>query len=261
MSFSNTTRLRDEGNNPYNSENPFPVFVHDQTTEIVDLYVHYNISSNLTLDTNTSVDDTSIVLTDSTGVLANQIICLKEEGRYTQLTILNVTSSTNTLELDGLLDFAYTTAAEIHNADINMNVDGSSTVQIFNVKPPIGAKWDITRVLFHIEDGTAMDSATFGGISGLTKGMILRVNNGVKKNVMNIKTNGEFGERAYDTEYDPKAPAGLFGFRCRRSFGGQDKNGVSIRLDGDESDELHVIIQDDLTGLNTFRCIVQGHRV
>lgn len=47
----------------------------------------------------------------------------------------------------------------------------------------------------------------------------------------------------------------------RRSFGGQDKNGVVIRVDGDLGESLELLIQDDLTGLETFRIVVQGHVV
>lgn len=47
----------------------------------------------------------------------------------------------------------------------------------------------------------------------------------------------------------------------RRSFAGQDKNGVVIRLNGDQGDEFQVIVQDNLTGLTHFRTVVQGHVV
>ena len=45
----------------------------------------------------------------------------------------------------------------------------------------------------------------------------------------------------------------------RRTFGGQNKNGIVIRLKGDDNDELQAIIQDDLTDLDHFHVIAQGH--
>ena len=65
----------------------------------------------------------------------------------------------------------------------------------------------------------------------------------------------------YDVVYSDKAPAGYFGLNFRRTFGGQNKNGVVIRLCADDSDTLQVIIQDDLTDLDDFSVIAQGHIV
>jgi hypothetical protein len=64
----------------------------------------------------------------------------------------------------------------------------------------------------------------------------------------------------YDTAYADKRPSGSFGFKFRRTFGGQGKNGVVIRLTAIHGDSLKLIIQDDLTGLDDFYIVAQGHR-
>jgi hypothetical protein len=64
-----------------------------------------------------------------------------------------------------------------------------------------------------------------------------------------------------DLTYSDKAPAGFYGMRVRRSFNGPDKNDVVIELEKDTSDELQLIIQDNLTGLTSFKIVAQGHRV
>ena len=66
----------------------------------------------------------------------------------------------------------------------------------------------------------------------------------------------------FDATYidDTLGPSGEYGFRTRRTFGGQNKNGVVIRLDG-EDDSFQLIVQDDLTGLTFMEAVAQGHVV
>ena len=106
-----------------------------------------------------------------------------------------------------------------------------------------------------------MDSAKFGGISALANGVVLRKVDGVYHNIFNIKTNGDFALRSFDVAYDDKAPAGSYGFRCRTTFAGQSKRGVTIRLNGTSGDELQILNQDSLGALSHFNAIVQGHVV
>ena len=80
---------------------------------------------------------------------------------------------------------------------------------------------------------------------------------GTFTNYWNIKNNGEIGEMCYDKNYDDKAPAGLYGLTARLTFGGQSKIGVVIRLT--EGEELQLVVQDDLTGLESFRIMAEGH--
>jgi len=105
-----------------------------------------------------------------------------------------------------------------------------------------------------------MDDSKFGDIAGgLTNGVLLRQNNGEINNIWNVKTNGEFGLLAYDTAYTDKAPAGSEGFRFRNTYAGQSKHGVTLRLQPGET--LEILIQDDLSGLEVFNVMAQGHIV
>ena len=78
-------------------------------------------------------------------------------------------------------------------------------------------------------------------------------------NYWTIKTNGRLGEIAYDKYYDDKAPSGYYGLTVEFSFAGQNQHGVTIRLLPGEA--LQMLIQDDLTDVNSFNCTVQGHVV
>lgn len=242
---------------PLEADGNIPTVLHDQETDLVDLYLHIERVTGNLVAVNTSVDDTIVTLTPGHGALVDDAICLKEGTRFYQGVVLTV--NVNEVTLDTPLDFAFTTETFVCSGTPNLHVDGSVTPQIAKIRPPIGANWDVVRLMFHMQSTTAMDAATFGGIPALTNGIVLRRKNGAWKNLFNVKTNGEFGERAYDIGYDDKAPAGEFGFRCRRTFGGQSKNGVVVKLYGADSDELQVIIRDDLTGLSLFRVIAQGH--
>jgi len=58
----------------------------------------------------------------------------------------------------------------------------------------------------------------------------------------------------FDAGYADRAPAGDEGFRFRNTF---TKYGVFIELIA--GDTLEILIQDDLTGQDSFRMMAQGH--
>lgn len=247
------------------TNNALAVNVQDQTSQVIDLYLS-KVLQSATVTTNTSLDDTTITITTAGTPVVGSILCLKESQSFYQGIILSVVAnSTNwDVTLDTPIDFAFTTSANASERTRDMNVDGSSTSQTFIVSPvnlASGTKWDIVRVTFAMLDSSSMDDGKFGGLTALTNGMLLRVKNGITKNIFNVKTNSELAIETFDLAYADNAPGGQYGLRCRRTFGGQSKNGVTIRLEADTSDELQIIIQDDLTGLDDFRCVAQGHVV
>ena len=107
-------------------------------------------------------------------------------------------------------------------------------------------------------DQTAMDDAKFGGITALSNGLIFRIVNSFQKSIFNFKTNGDFRQWGYDLDYASKAPAGFYGVSSRITFGGKEKHGVVLSISGD--DELQIIVQDDLTALDTLRISAQGNK-
>ena len=240
------------------------VNIQDQTTPIVDLYMHVHRAGTITITEDTTRGSYTYSITSTLLPVVGNLVCLKEAGEYYQGAVLSFTGSNPyVLTMDTPLDYAFTTdgGCSLVEHDIATS-NGSSTPVIYHIRPPVGQKWDIVRVLFHIEDATAMDDGLFGGGAALTRGVVLRVVNGTWENIFNVKTNGEFAERAYDREYVTKPPAGTgHALNVRRTFGGPSKNGVVIRLDGDTDEELQLIIQDDLTHLDHFHAIAQGHVV
>ena len=239
------------------------VYVQDQTTEIIDLYM-VNIAGAITpvLSAGALIDAKTINVVSSTGVLATGVhaINISENGRTFQAIVTAVTATS--ISFNAPLDMDITTAAVVKVGNWNMNVNGSVTPVIYCVCPPPGVTWDITRIIGSINDDVEMDATTFGGIASLDNGMVLRVVDGYTKNIFVVNNNGGFTERAYDTEYDDRrSPQSEYGFSYRRTFAGQEKNGVVIRLNGDTGDKLEIIIQDDLTALAKLAHVVQGHVV
>ncbi len=237
------------------------VFIQDQFTGTVDLLA-MEFADTFTLASDAIVDALTITVTGGHTIATGQYIILREGVRYSQFEILNVV--TNTITVDSPIDFAYTAASATgENGSANMGVDGSSTPVIYAIKPNSSLIWDITRVLFVIESSGQPDSTQFGDIAGgVTNGIVLRQKNSLNFNQFNCKTNGDFAARAYDISFDDRAsPLNDYFFRSRRTFGGTSKTGVVLRLFGTTSDELQVIIQDDLTTLLSFRMVAQGHIV
>jgi hypothetical protein len=240
------------------------VNLQDQHTEVLDLYL-MDPTGSASFVSNRSLDDKNFVISGDMPATGNTL-CVKENSAFYQATILSFASTGANWDVtvDTPLDYAYTTGALLHYGPKNMVVDGSSTPREFIVSPSglaSGIEWDITNIYFHLLDQTAMDDEKFGGIDKLTNGVVLRAENGTTKNIYNIKSNGEFSVRNEHLTYSDKAPAGYFGLTTDRHFGGQSNNGVTIRLAANSNDTLKIIIQDNLTGLDEFHAIVQGHVV
>lgn len=239
------------------------VNIQDQHSEIVDLYFHTHISGTYGINTNTTIDTYTIIIDSTVLPVVGNLICLKESGRYMQAAIISFTGANPyTLTLDSPLEYAFTTGGIVSLTEHDAAIDGSGTPVAYHITPPAGVEWDVVRVMFYIEDSTAMDDGLFGGAAALTNGIVLRLKDGIYHNIFNAKTNGEFAQRAYDRSYISKPPAGTgHSMVVRRTFGGQSKNGVTIRLDGDSGDDLELIVQDDLTVLDHFHILAQGHVV
>lgn len=246
---------------------PQDVFLQDQHTEIIDLLLA-KLVQIITIEINTNLFDNVLTVSSSIEPTDGNIACLKEGTAFYQGFILShIANGENwDLILDTPLDFAYTIAGGCSERDPDLSnyIGTIENPVIFAVTPANlapGTRWDITRVTMVMIDSSTMDDSKFGGITSLINGIVLRYVNTIIKNIFNVKNNGEFALRAYDVSYADRAPAGFFGIRIRRSFSGQDKNGVTIRLNGDTRDELQLILQDDLTGLDKFNIVVQGHVV
>lgn len=242
-----------------------PVVVQDQTTQPLDIFFVLPTGAETVLSVAPSIDDTDIDVNSAVGFsVGDLILLLSAQGRFYQGQIVAINS--NTLSLDTPLDFAFSIDDEVIGLSKKMNIDGSTTSQTFKIRGDIGTvdipvSIDITRIIGIMKTETTPQFGDFGDIeNGLTKGIVIRSTNGVKKNLFNLKSNGEISNICYDLQI---FSGGFFGdsngLAFRITFAGQDKHGVAIRLAPDES--LDCIIQDDLSSLVSFNLIAEGHIV
>ena len=251
-----------------NSRGTRDVAVQNETTTIIDVHLLLKLG-DMTILAQGAIDDLTIQVSSAVVPVIGDAIALIESGgvSYFQAEILVITplgGTDYTLELDTPLDFAFGTA-DIGSLDsYDLNVDGSVTPVIFSLSPvglAVDVAWDITRMLASLIGSSPMDDGLFGNIPALLRGIVVRETNSTTNNIFNAKTNGEVKEHAFDLSYADKAPSGQFGMSFRRSFNGQEKNGVVIRLSNDLGGEVQCIVQDDLTGLDVFKVTMQGHQV
>lgn len=252
------------------------VNVQDQTTEIIDLHVSQYID-DLAITVDTALDDRTIRVSCATTPTTAHSVCLKEETAFYQGDIITVTpigGNIYDLLLDSPLDYPYTTAGGCSLRNINLAVDGSSTPVIFTVSPArlnTDVKWDVVRVMFSfIGPGISPsflqpDDTFFGTQDAVTNGIVVRKVDGVYKNIWNAKSNADLKAHMYDVVYTDKNRSSEYGVNCRRTFGGQGKNGVVVRLENDidpsKADQFQVVVQDDLTAHTFIQAVVQGHVV
>ena len=248
-------------NVPIDVNGQVPVNVNDQTTQSID-FLFGRLDTLTTLSAQADPDDTTLTLTSATGFVAGTRVGVfsADDPDVFYLGGQIGAPAGNVITVDTPIDQTLPNTSAIAGTTMNMAVDGSSTTQIFQIGP-VGAGStsvvQITRLLGSLLDSTAMDDGKFGGITALTNGIVLRKNDGVMKNLWNAKTNADLQLICFDFKYSDKAPGGQFGANFRNTYGGQGAHGVVIELLPGEY--LEVLIQDDLTGLDDFRMMAQGH--
>ena len=245
---------------PIDQKGHLEVAIQDQTSDIIDYYLR-RTEQNLTFNGTQTVGSYDVNFLSVVGIDVGNYIIVQEGSRLFQGQILSILG--NTVTLDTPLDFPYTSSADVSEATVDLNVDGSTTPVIFSLEPTqVNQSWDIVRIICTMTHTGSGDDSKFGDITGgLTRGIVLRKTNGISHTIFNAKTNGDLRLRMYDLAYSDRAGAGLYGTSLRRTFGGQDKNGVTIRLDSNENESFEFVVQDDLTSLESFKCVLQGHIV
>lgn len=239
-----------------------PVNIQDQHTKALDLRFIQALATPTTISAQAVPEDLTIDVVSTTGFVDGVTVAVvTADGKFYFGQQVGAVAG-NTVTLDTPIDQRFLAGSNCFPANHHMNVDGSSTTQIFQVGPVgvgTGISVDITRIMGYIQGDSAMDDALFGNLAALTNGIVLRVNNEEMKNVWNVKTNGEIGLLCYDSAESLRAPAGSFGFRFRNTYAGPAKHGVTLRLE--PGDTLEILIQDDLGGLEDFQMMAQGHIV
>ncbi|MCK5019198.1 MAG: hypothetical protein KAS32_19215 [Candidatus Peribacteraceae bacterium] len=238
------------------------VNIQNQHTAALDLDFLKVLAAPTTITVATSPEDRTITIANTTGFVDGVMVAMAsaDVGAKPYFSRQIGAVSGNVVTLAAPIDSAYPVGAVVFPASTDMNVNGSSTVQVFRIGPIGGVvDVDITRIMGYIEDNMDMDDAKFGGIDALTRGVQLRINNTIITNLWNVRTNAEIALICFSADYSDRAPAGYYGFRFRSTYAGSETHGVALRLYA--GDALEILIQDDLTDLHGFRMMAQGHIV
>jgi hypothetical protein len=265
------TNMEIEPGLPRESNGGLPVNVQDQTTPPIDFFFTQITGPPTTvavaigpIGPTTFIYD--VVVADSTGCDAGDYFGMFNaddplNNRATFGTILAVDAGTDTITLDTPIDFNFQPGDTAACFSRDMDVDGSTTPQIFSVQvgPNATQSIDITRFMVSMYTASAVDLGKFGDLDSLTNGCVLRRVDGDTRNIWNVKNNGELANITFDYEPYTEVGQGQDGAKWRNTYAGADKHGVAIRLD--PGDALQLVIQDDLTGIEQFRIIAEGHYV
>ena len=240
------------------------VLLQDQATPPV--ISHFkNVTNQTTLSAATAIDDRTITLTSTTGAVAGADITIYDATniRYYQAHQIGAAVG-SVITVDTPLDFAFPNGTNVAISSHNLAVNGSVTPVIFGVRvvetpDPLDIILDVTKINIIMETDTQPNLATFGDLTALTNGIVLRSRNGTYQNIFNAKTNGELSIISSDiTMYDAQNPQqGQFGVNVEISFAGQHEMGVVIRLG--QGEDLELIVSDDLLLLGSFEAMAEGH--
>lgn len=147
----------------------------------------------------------------------------------------------------------------------NAAVDYSSGEEIFFIKPAASTIFRITRLLISIHCGSGSTWGEFGNLAALGTGIEIRHQNdsGTVLDCTDqvlITTNAGIGFHCYDTQL-MNAGTGDDFVAGRWSFGGDDKSGAPIRLDGDDADNerLEVVLNDNFSTFTAMYFKINGY--
>jgi hypothetical protein len=259
---------------PRDNNGNLEIIKQDQTTRPLDLFftTDHGQPAAKTLAVASSIDDTTLTLSDVTGMADGQYFGVfggdPNVPKFYFATQIGAPSG-NIITVDSPLDDAFPIGAAVVPLSKNLAVDGTASPITFVVRGAgAGSDFqvDITRLIGAARCSSAVDLSKFVNLPALTKGLLLRRNDGKIWNIWNVKENSGFAALAFDWQpYSSTNPQqGIDGMAFRYTFNGDDKHGVTIRLEPEDS--LELIVQDNLTTvggdtINSFEVTAQGHVV
>lgn len=242
-----------------------PVNIQDQTTRPFDIQVNQILSTAYSITVSPTINTRIIELNTTIGLSTDDKIAFLEENGMPQIYFGFITAiSGNNITMNSPVPYNFTPSlAVVFTFDNQLNVDGSTTTQVFSLVNSFNEEVDITRIIFKCTDDVEMHDGLFCGIAQLTNGITFRkyTNDGYYIDYFNIRNNAKWGLIAYDVQYTDtgKPPSDVYGFGSRLTYAGQNKHGVTIRLE--QGERIELLIQDDLTGISGASLMVEGHFV
>lgn len=219
--------------------------------------VKRDLGAATTLITGTVTGDVALFVDDITGFAADDFIVLSD-GAAIERGHFEITAAAGSqLTLNRPVDNVFAAGSDVTEIELIMNVLGTLANPIsYKLEPQATERWQLTRMMITMLDGSAMDDGKFGGLDELANGVVVRQStDGVIRTLSYWQSNSDMKDDMFDVTYSDKAPAGEFGLSARWTF---TRAEFVVDLDGAAGDFLEVLIQDDLQGLIDFRIKVQG---
>jgi hypothetical protein len=226
---------------------------------------NFNKTTNITtLTAEATQDDDVINVASVVGVLVGSYIIIFSSVTNRFFIAKAISTVDLTITLDTQLSSTFPIGSNVNIGIINMNVDGSTTRQVFGIRG-IATPFDIaktvhiTRIIMICFTETVSAFNQFGDLDRLTRGLVLRKRNGITNVIFNVKDNAEIEGITLDWRpYDAlNLQQGQYGFSARLTFSGAEKMGAVAELNPGE--DLELVIQDDLEGLLSLYCVAEGH--
>jgi hypothetical protein len=239
-----------------------PVTIKTSTDPLLDLYFIRAKDDSMVLDVEASADSYSFAAPSGHGIVVGDIVELGgDDALFIQALVVIVSVDTITLNAPLNKDYPIGSALLVGGSNMQLvTIATPAAPVVFSVKPRGVQAGDMYRMFISITSTSDQGFQSFGSAAALTYGLTVRVKeeDGTYRNIFTFRTNGEFQERALDSNYQVAIGNGDRGFTARRSF---DRSGSIIRLDGVKGEELQIVVAEPLNGGgNTIiQAVCQGH--
>lgn len=245
------------GGIPINGSGGVPVNPQDQTTQLVPaIFAQSGTDFDLASDTVPSTIDTintKIYVAHPNTLAVNDVIILLDvigdvsvQAKIVAKTVDTPAAGTDEIDLDTPIDHIFPAATAITRTTlIDLAVDGAASTEIFTVRagavPRDFLFWTLT-----VDHDAATDGSLFCGGSALSRGLIVRLFNGVKTTLFNIKKDADVLGYKGMVMTVPKVGGGSYTTVYTIPF--RDAFGVVLRLK--DLEVVQTIPQNDLSGAN-----------
>jgi hypothetical protein len=226
-------------------------------------FFHEHTGVETTLAAAITPGDTSIEVVSPTGFLEGDNLQIGNGIIETTFpTITDIASSEFTL--DRPIDFPFSIEDTVEEVIFEAAVVGSlGSPRAFRLMPDSGQTWHVISLTISMVHPLGGDDSKFGDLSALLNGVVLRGYNGaadMHRTLTNWKSNSEMKQDTGTINpYTDKAAAGSHGTFFSVNI--KERSGAVPSINGATGDYLEVLIQDDLTDLDSIKFKAQGHLV
>ena len=267
MSNFEAIEIRDASGNVVTLEpnGSIPVTLQDQTSPAV-ITPLFRTTDLVTMSIG-AVGDIEITVSDATNIIADSHLVLTDpiSGAFHICDCVGAPAGL-VVQIDTPLSLPFPAGSNVtvgvHNIGLASGTRAAPVLYHARVGVGVGspAVFDVTRLMFQGLTAGVGDLSEFGDLPELLNGIVIRKNNGdgTFQSIFNGKSNGDLKSFMFDFEILSAAnpQQGANGFAGRLTFSGQNKMGVTIRLE--EGQDLECLVQDNLTGLESFYIIAEG---